>query len=85
MLVVLLPILPCLLAAPIVIFVVGIVMPLWIAALLLTGAAWLVVAPLEFLVRLAGGGWLRSARAAIERGLHHLTHPTIPARFRKRG
>lgn len=85
MLVVLLPILPCLLAAPIVVIFVGIVLPLWFAALLLSGGAWLLVAPLEFLVRLAGGGWLQSSRTAIERALHHLTHPTIPARFRKRG
>lgn len=80
----LLPVLPCVALAPFAILIIGVAMPLWILALLLTGVAWCVVVPLEALVRLTGGGWLSPARRAIERAWHVLTHPRIPDRWRQR-
>ena len=84
MLVVLLSILPCLLLAPVVIIGVGVVLPLWIVSVVLAGAAWLVVTPLDLAFRAAGSELMASPRKALERALYWLTHPTIPERWRRR-
>jgi len=81
---VLLPVLPCVALAPFAILVIGVAMPLWLLALLLTGAAWCLVAPLEALLRLTGRHWLSPARRAIERTWHTLTNPRLPDRWRRR-
>lgn len=82
-LVVLLPILPCLLVAPLAIVFIGVVLPLWIASLLIVGAIWTVVLPLDLLLGALGASVLKPVRATLERALFALTHPKIPERFRR--
>lgn len=82
--VLLLPLLPCLVVAPLAVLAFGVVMPLWLVAMLLVGGAWLVVAPLELGVRAVGGRWATPLRRGVERTLHRLTHPTMPERWRRR-
>lgn len=83
-LVVLLPILPCLLVAPLAIIFIGVVLPLWIVSLLVVGAIWTIVLPLDLLVGALGGSFLRPIRTALERVLFQLTHPKVPERWRRR-
>lgn len=78
----LLPI-PCLVVAPVALVAVAVAVPLWLVALLLTGAAWAVVASADVVARLAGVEALVRPRAALARALHVLTHPTFPARWRR--
>lgn len=80
----LLPVLPCLILAPVVIVGLGVVLPLWIGALALFALTFVVVWPLDRLLRLVGVGWLSPSRAWLARALHWLTHPTLPERWRKR-
>ena len=75
-----LPVLPCVIFAPVVLVAIGVIAPLWIAALVLTGAAWCVEAPLDLLLRAVGSSWTQPLRSALERALHLLTHPKIPRR-----
>lgn len=84
MLVVLVPIIPCLLLAPVIIIGVGIVLPLWIVSMVLLGVSWCVVTPLDLALRAAGSDRLAPPRKAVERALYWLTHPTIPERWRKK-
>jgi hypothetical protein len=79
----LLPVLPCLVAAPFVLLGVCVVLPLWIASLAVLGAVWCVVAPLEMGLRAAGKTGLSAARGWLERSLYQLTHPTFPERWRR--
>lgn len=83
-LVVLLPILPCLLVLPLAILFIGVVLPLWIVSFVVMGTLWIVVAPLEMIVRALGGAWFTPLRAGIERTLFQLSHPRIPDRWRRR-
>ncbi len=83
-LVVLLPILPCLLVAPLAIIFIGVVLPLWIVSLLVVGAVWTVVLPLDLLIGAVGGTFLKPVRAALERALFVLTRPKIPERWRRK-
>ena len=75
-----LPVLPCVIFAPVVLVAIGVVAPLWIAALVLTATAWLVVAPIDILLRALGSSGMRPLRSTLERALHVLTHPKIPRR-----
>jgi hypothetical protein len=84
MLVVLVPIIPCLVLIPAVIIGVGVILPLWTVSMVLFSVSWCIVTPLEMAVRAAGSDRLTPARRAIERALHWLTHPTIPERWRKK-
>lgn len=79
----LLPILPCLIGLPVAAFGLGVVLPLWLVSLTLTGIAWCIVALLDVVLRAAGSDALAGPRAAIERAMHALTHPRLPDRFRK--
>lgn len=81
----LLPVLPCLILVPLAVLVLGVGLPLWIAALVVFGVTFVLVWPLDRLLLLAGVGWLTPMRVWLAKALHWLTHPTLPARWRKRG
>jgi uncharacterized membrane protein len=83
-LVVLLPILPCLLVLPLAVIFIGVVLPLWIVSFVVMGTLWIVVVPLDGIVRAVGGAWTSRARARIERILYQLSHPKVPDRWRRR-
>lgn len=84
MLVVLVPIIPCLVLVPAVIIGVGVILPLWTVSMVLLSISWCIVTPLQLAARAAGSEALTPARQAIERALYWLTHPTIPERWRKK-
>ena len=75
---------PCLIVAPVALVAIAVVVPLWLVALLLTGAAWSVISALDVVARLVGVRALGPPRAALARLLHVLTHPKFPERWRRR-
>lgn len=80
----LLPILPCLILAPLAIIAIGVVLPLWIAAMALLLALYIIVRPIEWLLVAMGVAALTPARAWIGRMIHLLTHPTVPESVKRR-
>ncbi|MFI5310660.1 MAG: hypothetical protein ACHQQ3_05475 [Gemmatimonadales bacterium] len=58
---------PCMFLAPLVLVVALLAIPLWPVAIVLIGACWLAVWPLERLVALAGFRGMRGWSAAIAR------------------
>lgn len=74
---------PCLVVAPVALVAIAVVVPLWLVALLLTGAAWGVVAAADTVARLAGVQMLGPPRARLARAWHVLTHPKFPERWRR--
>jgi hypothetical protein len=80
----LLPVLPCLILAPLAIIAIGVVLPLWIAAMALLLVAYIVVRPIEWVLAKAGVAALTPVRAWIGRMIHLLTHPTVPESVKRR-
>ncbi len=69
--------------APVALVAIAVLVPIWLVALLLTGAAWGVVAAADTVARLAGVQMLGPPRARLARAWHVLTHPKFPERWRR--